>query len=82
MGRISTFKDVSSDGFVAASGIYRFDKKHRMPKRYTSRQSELFKSGNQYMRRLTQECFYYKSTLSEKAFNNYVARQKRIVERK
>ena len=40
------FKDVSSDGFVAASGIYRFDKKAPNVLSDTQRrdQSELFKS--------------------------------------
>ena len=67
------FKDVSSDGFVAASGIYRFDKKapSAISDMLRRDQSELFKKReNKYMRlRLTQECFYYKSTLSENALN-------------
>ena len=77
------FKDVSSDGFVAASGIYRFDKKAPSVLSDTQRrdQSELFKKReNQYMRLgLTQECFYYKSTLSEKAFNILRSETKKIL---
>ena len=66
------FKDVSSDGFVAASGIYRFDKKasRTLSDMLHRDQNELFKKReDRYMKlHLSQKYFYYKSTLSEDAF--------------
>jgi ubiquitin C-terminal hydrolase len=65
---IRLFKDVTNDGFVAASGIYRFDKKApcALSNELRREQNELFKYREAKYMRLTlmQRDFYYKSYLT------------------